>query len=104
ILPLTYLIFALCFIRKLDSSVNMHRIWINATIFYAAFNIIALQIELVERIGRFFAPYPLLIIPFMLSKIKNKNIRFICMMILIFLHIAYNYTILKDSRFDPYYF
>src|SRR5699024_9565708 len=104
VLPVAFLVFALLNIKKLDSNNTMHRIWFNATIFYAVFNILALQIEMVERIGRFFAPYPLLLIPFLFSKMKNKNLRFIYIMVLVAVLVAYNFVVLFDSRFDPYYF
>lgn len=104
VLPVAFLIFSLFNINKLDPKNNMHRIWFNAGIFYAFFNILALQVQMVERLGRFFAPYSLLLIPFFFSKMKNKNLRFIYTMGLIVMLILYNYIILSDSVFDPYYF
>src|SRR5699024_9737271 len=104
VLPVAFLVFAIYNMKKLDSNNTVHRIWFNATIFYAVFNILALQIEMVERIGRFFAPYPLLLIPFLFSKMKNKNLRFIYIMVLVAVLVAYNFVVLSDSRFDPYYF
>lgn len=104
VLPIAFLIFSLFNIKKLEPDNIMHRIWFNAVIFYAFFNILALQVEMVERIGRFFAPYALLLIPYFFSKMKNKYLRFLYMMILIFFLILYNYVILADSVFDPYYF
>src|SRR5699024_10398344 len=96
VLPVAFLIFALLNIKKLDPNNNMHRIWFNATIFYAVFNILALQIEMVERIGRFFAPFPLLLIPFIFSKMQNKYLRVIYMTVLIVTLVTYNYVILSD--------
>src|SRR5690625_2656938 len=104
VLPVMFLAFSLFNIRKLDPTETKHRIWFNATFFYTVFNIFALQVEMVERIGRFFAPYPLLLIPFLFSKMKNKNLRVVYMTVLIVASIAYNYVILSNSRFDPYYF
>lgn len=104
VIPIAFLLFSIYHVRKLDSKNTMHRIWLNATIFYAVFNILGLQIEMVERISRFFAPYALLLIPFIFSKMHNKYLRFIYMMILIFMLVLYNYVILADSVFDPYYF
>lgn len=104
VLPIAFLIFCLFNIKKIDPKNTMHRIWFNSVIFYAFFNILALQVEMVERIGRFFAPYALLLIPFLFSKMKNEYLRFLYMMILIFFLVLYNYVILTDSVFDPYYF
>lgn len=104
VIPIAFLLFSIFHIRKLDSNNTMHRIWLNATIFYAVFNILGLQIEMVERISRFFAPYSLLLIPFLFSKMKDKNLRVVYTMVLIVVLVAYNYVILKDSVFDPYYF
>lgn len=104
VLPVAFLIFSLFNIKKIDSNNATQRIWFNAGIFYAFFNILALQIEMVERLGRFFAPYSLLLIPFLFSKMKNKHLKVIYMMVLIAMLILYNYVILVDSVFDPYYF
>src|SRR5699024_9977340 len=64
VLPVAFLIFSLLNIKKLDTNNSMHRIWFNAVFFYALFNVLALQVEMVERIGRYFAPYTLLLIPY----------------------------------------
>src|SRR5699024_9352770 len=104
VLPVAFFIFSLLNVKKLDSNNAMHRIWFNAIFFYALFNILALQVEMVERIGRYFAPYALLLIPFLFSKMQNKYLRFIYMMVLVFMLILYNFVILNDSSFDPYYF
>lgn len=104
VLPVAFLMFNLLNIKKLNPENITHRIWFNAGIFYAFFNILALQIEMVERLGRFFAPYSLLLIPLMFSKMQNKNLRVIYMMVLIIMLVLYNYVILSDSVFDPYYF
>lgn len=105
VLPIAFLIFTIFHSKKLDSKNNtMHRIWFNAIIFYALFNVLALQVEMVERLGRFFAPYALLLIPFIFSKMQNKYLRFIYMMVLVAVLILYNYITLSDSVFDPYYF
>lgn len=104
VLPLAFLIFCLLNLKKLDPKNNVHRIWFNSVVFYAFFNILALQIEMVERFGRYFAPYALLLIPYIFSKMKNKHLRVIYMMGLIFILILYNYIVFKDSLYDPYYF
>lgn len=105
VLPIAFLLFVLLNSNKIDSKNNkMHRIWFNAVIFYAIFNILALQVEMVERLGRFFAPYALLLIPYIFSKVYDKYLRFIYMMALVVLLVLYNYVILSNSVFDPYYF
>jgi len=104
VLPVAFLIFSLLNINKLDPKNTVHRIWFNASVFYAVFNIFALQVEMVKRLGHFFAPYSLLLIPFLFSKMQNKNLRFIYIMVLISVLILYNYVVLSDSVFDPYYF
>jgi len=104
VLPVAFFIFSLLNVRKLDSNNAMHRIWFNAIFFYSLFNVLALQVEMVERIGRYFAPYALLLIPYLFSKMQNKYLRFIYMMALIFMLVLYNFVILNDSTFDPYYF
>ncbi|MEI3611407.1 EpsG family protein [Pseudogracilibacillus sp. SO30301A] len=104
VLPISFLTFCLFNIKKIDPKNTIHRIWFNAVIFYAFFNVLALQVEMVERIGRFFAPYALLLIPFFFSKMQNKHLRVIYMLVLIFTLVLYNYVILADSVFDPYYF
>ena len=104
VLPVAFLIFSLFHLNKIDSNNTMHRIWFNAVIFYAFFNILALQIEMVERLGRFFAPYILLLIPYIFSKMKNKYLKITYMTGLILILVLYNYIILSDSVFDPYYF
>ena len=104
ILPIALLVFSLFHVKKLDSKNNMHRIWFNAIIFYAVFNILGLQVLMMERLGRFFAPYALLLIPFIFSKMQDRHLRFVYTLCLIVLLVAYNLVILYDSTFDPYYF
>lgn len=104
VLPLAFLAFTLYHIKKIEPENIMHRIWFNAVYYYAFFNVLGLQVQMVERISRFFAPYVLLLIPFIFSKMQNKHLRFVYSMVLIFLLILYNYVILSGSVFDPYYF
>jgi len=104
VLPIAFFIFCLFHVKKLNRESSIHRIWFNAVVFYAFFNILALQIEMVERLGRFFASYALLLIPFIFLKMRNKYLRVAYMTILIFLVISYNYVVLSDSPFDPHYF
>lgn len=104
VLPLALLIFSFFHIKKLENKNTMHRIWFNAVIFYAVFFIIALQVEMLKRIGYFFAPYALLLIPYIFSRMQDKHLRVIYMMVLISALVLYNYITLADSVYDPFYF
>lgn len=105
VLPVALAAFSIFHSKKLDSkNNNMHRIWFNASIFYAIFSILSLQILMVERISFFFAPFSLLLVPYIFSKMKDKNLRVIYTLVLMVALIAYNYLVLSDSVFDPYYF
>lgn len=105
VLPIALAIFSLFNSKKLDSkNNNTHRIWFNATIFYAVTNTLSLQIQMIERLSYFFAPYALLLIPYIFSKMNNKYLKVIYVIALIAVLILYNYVILADSVFDPYYF
>lgn len=104
-LPIALAIFSLFHSKKLDSiNNNMHRIWFNATIFYAIFSLLTLKILMVERISFFFSPYIILLIPYLFSKMNNKYLRLIYIMVLTGVLILYNYLVYSESVYDPYYF
>lgn len=104
VLPVAFAVFALLHVKKLDPNNNMHRVWFNATFFYAVFRALSLQVLMVERISYYMASYTLLLIPFLFLKMKNKHLRFIYTMVLIATLILYNYIVFYDSVFNPYYF
>src|SRR5699024_7917342 len=81
----------------------IHRVWFNAGVFYAFFNIFGLKIEMVRRLGLFFAPYLLLLLPYLFSMINNKNLRFAYTVSIIFLFILYNYVFLSIFVFVIYF-
>lgn len=104
LLPITFLIFGLYHYKKIDQNNAMHRIWFNAIVFNAVFSVLSLKVQLVERVAHFFNPYVLLLIPLIFSKMQNKYLRIVYMMVLIFLLIAYNYIVFEGTEYDPYYF
>jgi transmembrane protein EpsG len=104
VLPLGILVFVLLHLRKLDFTNNKINIWVNATIFYAFFSILGTKVQLIQRISEFFSPYSLLIIPLIITQIKDKKLRAIYFFVMIVILISYNYVTLRGSGYDPYYF
>lgn len=104
IIPIALLTFSLFHYHKVDLSNTKHRIWMNSVIFYAFFTILTLQVQLIERISEFFSPYVMLLIPLILSNIKNGKMKVVYMVGLIFMLFLYNYIYLSGSGYDPYYF
>lgn len=104
ILPISILIFVLIHYYKLDLNNNKTNIWINAIVFFAFFSLLGLKIQMVQRVADFFGPYALLIIPLIISKIKNKEIRIMYIFFMVVLTIFYNVIFLYGSGYNPYHF
>lgn len=104
VLPIALLGFCIFHYKKLDFTNNINIIWFNAVIFYAFFNILGLQIQLIQRISEFFAPYTLLLIPLIFFNMKNNELKGIYMLGFISFLVLYNYVTLSGSGYDPYYF
>ncbi|WEV22673.1 EpsG family protein [Clostridium perfringens] len=104
VLPISILIFVLIHYYKLDLDNNRINVWINAIIFYAFFSLLGLKIQMVQRVADFFAPYALLIIPLIISKIKDKKIRAIYIFLIVSLSILYNFIVLYGSGYETYHF
>ncbi|ETT41437.1 polysaccharide polymerase [Paenibacillus sp. FSL R7-269] len=103
-LPIMIMIFCLFNYKKIDLNNTINKIWMNAVIFYAFFSILGLKVQLTQRISEFFAPYALLLIPLIFSKIKNNALKGIYLCGLMFFLILYNYVTLNGTGYDPYYF
>lgn len=104
VLPLLVLIFVLVNYSKLDLSSPKINVWVNAIVFYAFFSFMGLKIQMIQRIAEFFAPYILLLIPWVISRISSKELRVLTIYITILLVISYNYITFSGSGYDPYYF
>ena len=84
--------------------IKKFNVWLNAVLFYSFFSFLGLKIQIIERIASFFAPYVLLFIPRILTDQNQKTLRTVYWIIIVVGFIAYNYVILNDSGYDPYYF
>lgn len=104
VVPLSILIFVLLHSKLLDAQKTMENIWINTVVFYAFFSVIGLKVQMLQRFSEFFGPFVLLIIPYIISKIRDKNLRVIYLLTITILLIAYNYITLSGTGYDPYYF
>lgn len=104
ILPLAILIFVLFHYYKLNFNNNKVNIWVNAIVFYTFFSLLGLKVQMVQRIADYFAPYALLIIPLIISEVRNKKLRAIYIFFVISAAIVYNYMFLHGSGYDPYFF
>ncbi|RNF39623.1 EpsG family protein [Planococcus salinus] len=103
VLPISILIFVMFHFKKINLENLKYKISVNAIIFYAFFSILGLKVMMIERLSHFFAPYALLIIPIIISQIKSKELRGMYIMALIIFCILYNYLVLRDTGYDPYY-
>jgi transmembrane protein EpsG len=104
VLPVSVFIFMLFHKNYLDTKVAKINIWVNAVTFYAFFNILGIKIQMIERLANFFAPYVILLIPYIIMKIGDKHLRILYLFIFVFLSIAYNYIGFKGTGYDPFYF
>lgn len=105
ILPIVIFIFVFLHQKyvKLKSDKKLN-IWVNSVMFYTFFSVLGLKIQMLERISAFFAPYVLLIFPYIIMKLKNKELRLIYIVAIVFLAIVYNFITLSGTGYDPYYF
>ncbi|WP_161568719.1 EpsG family protein [Exiguobacterium sp. SH1S21] len=104
VLPIAILIFSLFYHKKIDLNNTIQKIWINAVVFYTVFSVLGLKVQMIQRIAEYFAPYALLLIPLIFSKMKNDELKVIYMMVFIFVLVLYNYIVLSGTGYDPYYF
>jgi len=103
VLPLGIMIFVIYHYKKIDINNGKNNIWINAVIFYAFFSILGLKVQLIQRLSEFFAPYALLLVPLIISKINDKSLRVIYIIAAVIIMICYNFLIFKDTGYNPYY-
>lgn len=105
VLPLTMLFIMLLNLSNIDYKNNRKvNIWTNSVIFYVFFSIMGMKVEVIERISHFFAPYVLLLIPYIISKHRNPYIRIVFIFAIVTVSIAYNYFGLNGTGFNPFYF
>ncbi|WP_107942064.1 EpsG family protein [Metasolibacillus fluoroglycofenilyticus] len=104
ILPTLVMIFVLIHLKKLDFKDTKTRIWVNASVLYFYFSLLGLKIQMVQRIAEFFQPYILLLLPVIISRVNDIYLRVFYIFILIIFCILYNYFVLNNSGYDPYYF
>ena len=104
VLPVSILIFTIIHNKKIDQNNEMLRIWANGVIFYALFSILGLKVQMVQRLSEFFAPYALLLVPYIFSKMKKNELKALYFIGLVLTLVFYNFLVLSDSGYDPYYF
>ncbi len=105
VLPLAILFFILFHYPKLDCSNNQKvNLWVNAVIFYVFFTLLGLQVMMIQRLSHFFAPYVLLLVPYIIGKVNNVRLRVIYFYGFVAASIAYSYVTLSGSGYDPFYF
>lgn len=104
VVPLSVFIFSLIHRNKIDINNTKHRVWMNAVFYYALFNVLGLQIQMIQRLSEFFAPYILLLIPLFFSRMKNSELKVMYILLFVTLLFLYNYITLSGSGYDPYYF
>ncbi|MFK4785465.1 EpsG family protein [Fusobacterium sp. MFO224] len=105
VLPVGILLFVMAnrYLLKLEDDKKAN-IWVNSVIYFAFFNLLGTKIMMIERIGHFFLPYSILIIPLIIKKQENMAIKGLYLILIIFLGFGYNYFSLNNSGYDPYYF
>lgn len=104
LVPLAILVFCMCFVKKTNLTQGVHRIWINAVIFYTYFEVLGTQIQLVQRLSEFFSLYVCLLVPMIFKKIEANELKVVIMIVFIIILFSYNYYFLYGAGYNPYYF
>jgi len=106
IAPIAVFIFVLFFRRSINKEELQDRkikIWLNALIYFVVFTLFGLKIKMVQRFAEYFAPYILLLLPFIISKFKPST-KFIVATGVMMIVPIYTYVIYKNSGWDPFCF
>ncbi len=104
VVPIALFIFLLVHIRLIDTNNKRNNILVNSLIFYVFFCILGLRTQMIQRFAEFFSPYVLILIPNIVSKVKDKHLKTVYFSVIIFLLVLYNYVTLSGTGYDPYYF
>lgn len=105
VVPLAIFIFVLFYLNLVDLNKNRNNILVNAVLFYVFFSILGLRVQILQRFAEFFSPYALILIPNIVSQIKDKYLKkgYVIIIIIFFL-VMYNYVTLSGTGYDPFYF
>lgn len=104
VIPLLVIIFIIIHFRKMQRNDPIERACLNATFLFFIFAIYGMKIQMLQRFSEYFAPYVTILIPMVLTKIKDNNLKIVYCVCIFGLVIAYNMVALKGTGYDPYYF
>lgn len=102
--PFTIAVFCTIHNNKFDKDSTKQNVWFNASIFYALFSILSIQIQLVQRLMYFFSPYILLAVPLIINKLPSKFDKLIYKVAFSFILLIWHFIAFSDSGYDPFYF
>lgn len=102
--PVSIFLFSFIHRKKLDNNNIKQRVWMNAAFYYALFNVLGTQIQMIQRLSEFFAPYILLLIPLIFYRMRNNELKAIYIMGFVTVLFLYNLMTLSGTGYDPYYF
>lgn len=101
--PGLILLFILIHNNIIDKNNIKERILLNANLYYFGFSLLAIRVEMFTRLSHYFAPYILILIPYIISKIKNKRHRALYLIGGVILLLIYS-TVTKGLFNSNYYF
>lgn len=104
IVPVAIFIFIMTHSNLVDKNIIKNNILLNSSIFYVFFFILGTRVQMLQRLGEFFVPSILILIPNIVNRIKPASLRVLYIFLIVFFLVLFNYATLSGTGYDPYYF
>lgn len=104
IVPFAVGMFTLIFRKYLNQDSIKHRVWFNGTLLWVLFELLSIKLFLITRISTFFSPFMYLLVPAIISNLKDTRLKIASIIQIVGLLLLYFYYILGEKVSSYYFF